>query len=107
MSGSPMDPRVKLSIELALTGRCNDRALSLEQDETAKAVGMTGAEVDAARRGSSFDIKTSAAVSLALNACHENRHRAKRAGLTEECCAEIERFSEIMRLTLSSSTEDR
>jgi hypothetical protein len=106
MSGSPMDPRVKLSIELALTGRCNDKALSLKQDEAAKALGMTGAEVDAARRGSSFDIKTSTAVSLALNACQDNRDRAKRAGLTEACCAEIEKFSEIIRLTLSSSTDD-
>ncbi|MBW9070071.1 hypothetical protein [Agrobacterium pusense] len=96
MAGSPIDARVRLSIELALTGT-NASKLLLAKQEAGRALGMTGAEIDVARRGSSFDFETSIAISLALNACQETHQRALRAGLSEEACAEIERISQDCR----------
>ncbi|MGQ8631775.1 hypothetical protein ACUTJJ_09875 [Agrobacterium sp. DKPNP3] len=90
MGGSPIDPRVRLSIELAHTGYNASRPLLAKQEEAGRALGMTGAEMDVARRGSSFDFHTSIAVSLALDACRETRQRAIRAGISEETCEEIE-----------------
>ncbi|MBB4008150.1 hypothetical protein [Allorhizobium taibaishanense] len=94
MASSSIDPRVRLSIELALTGTTASEALLAKQEGSGRALGMTGAEMDIARRGSSFDFNTSAAVSLALNACRETRQRALRTGLSEKACAEIERISQ-------------
>jgi len=94
MASSSIDPRVRLSIELALTGPNASKPLLEKQEEAGRALGMTGAEMDIARRGSSFDFNTSIAVKLALNACRETRQRALRAGLSEEACAEIERISQ-------------
>ena len=90
MGGSPIDPRVRLSIELAHTGYNASRPLLAKQEEAGRALGMTGAEMDVARRGSSFDFHTSIAVSLALDAGREPRQRAIRAGISEETCEEIE-----------------
>ncbi|MBX5041266.1 hypothetical protein HJB51_10655 [Rhizobium lentis] len=97
MAGSSIDPRVRLSIELALTGTGASPSLLARQEEAGRAIGMTGAEMDVARRGSSFDFSASIAVSLALNACRETRQRALRAGLSEETCAEIERVARAIR----------
>jgi len=97
MARSPIDPRVRLSIELALTPDSAGPTLLAQQEEAGRALGMTGAEMDIARRGSSFDFNTSIAVSLALNACRETRQRALDAGLSEETCAEIERISQSRR----------
>lgn len=93
MASSLIDPRVEFSIQLALTRIAAGPALLAKQEEAGRALGMTGAEMDVARRGSSFDFNTSIAVSLALNACRETRQRALRSGLSEEACAEIERLS--------------
>jgi len=97
MASSSIDPRVRLSIELALTGTDASKPLLEKQEEAGRALGMTGAEMDIARRGSSFDFNTSIAVQLALNGCRETRLRALRAGLSEEACAEIERISQADR----------
>ncbi|TWF47561.1 hypothetical protein [Neorhizobium alkalisoli] len=97
MASSSIDPRVRLSIELALTGTNASNTLLAKQEEAGRALGMTGAEMDMARRGSSFDFETSIAISLALNACQETHQRALRAGLSEEASAEIERISQACR----------
>ncbi|MGV1768461.1 hypothetical protein [Rhizobium rhizogenes] len=97
MAGPPIDPRVRLSIELALTAYNASPSLFDKQEEAGRALGMTGAEMDVARRGSSFDFNTSIAVSLALNACSETRQRARCAGFSEETCEEIERIARSIR----------
>lgn len=94
MASSSIDPRVRLSIELALTGTNASKLLLAKQEEAGRALGMTGAEMDVARRGSSFDFETSITISLALNACQETHQRALRAGLSEEACVEIEFMSQ-------------
>lgn len=93
MGGSPIDPRVRLSIELAQTANNAMPSQFAKQEEAGRALGMTGAEMDVARRGSSFDFHTSVAVSLALDACRETRQRARTAGFSEETCEEIERLA--------------
>lgn len=98
MVGSSIDPRARLSIELALTGTNASKPLLAKQEEAGRALGMTGAEMDVARRGSSFDFNTSIAVSLALNACRETRQRAILAGISEETCEEIERIALSLRV---------
>ena len=92
-----IDPRARLSIELALTGTNASQPLLARQEEAGRALGMTGAEMDVARRGSSFDFNTSIAVSLALNACSTTRQRAQCAGFSEETCGEIERIARSIR----------
>ena len=94
MAGSSIDARIRLSIELALTGTNAGKSQLVKQEEAGRALGMTGAEMDVARRGSSFDFETSIAISLALNVCQETHQRALRAGLSEEACAEIEFMSQ-------------
>lgn len=101
MANSSIDPRIRLSIEMALTGPSASKPLLGKQEEAGRALGMTGAEMDVARQGSSFDFNTSIAVSLALNACRENRQRALHAGLSEETCAEIERISQTGRSSIA------
>jgi hypothetical protein len=103
MVGSLIDPRARLSIELALTGTNASKPLLAKQEEAGRALGMTGAEMDVARQGSSFDFNTSIAISLALNACRETRQRAIRAGVSEETCEEIERIALSLR-ALAAST---
>lgn len=98
MAGLPSDPRVRLSIELALTANNGSPSLLAKQEEAGRALGMTGAEMDIARRGSSFDFHTSIAVSLALSARGETRQRARGAGFSEETCEEIERIARSIRV---------
>jgi hypothetical protein len=84
-----LDGRMRLSIELALTAANPDP----HQDAAARALGMTGAEIDAARRGWSFDVRTSLALALAIaceNTRRDRRARALKAGIPEAVCHEIE-----------------
>ncbi|MGO7733245.1 hypothetical protein ELG72_37525 [Rhizobium leguminosarum] len=98
MAGLPIHPRVRLSIELALTANNGSATLLAKQEEAGRALAMTGAEMDIARRGSSFDFNTSVAVSLALNACRDTRQRERGAGFSEETCEEIERIARSIRM---------
>jgi len=50
MASSSIDPRVRLSIELALTGTTASEALLAKQEGSGRALGMTGAEMKIARR---------------------------------------------------------
>ena len=95
MSASSLDERTRLSIELALTALSADASIQRQQDSRARALGMSGAEIDAARRGWSFDARTSIAVALARSVAQDpQRHReqigrARNAGLSEQACASI------------------
>lgn len=97
MAGFRLDERARLSIELALTAGRGDTLLLQRQDADAKRLGMTGAEVDAARRGSSFDFPISRAIALALASNDEDRssrrERAVKAGIDGRACLEIEHLA--------------
>lgn len=94
MSRFKLDDRVLLSIELALTADTPDPLQQRRQDADASRLGMTGAEIDAARRGWSFDVRISMALALASAKGPEetrlHRTRALRSGINEELCSEIE-----------------
>jgi hypothetical protein len=94
MSRFTLGDRVLLSIELALTAENLDPLRRQRQDARAASLGMTGAEIDAARRGWSFDVRTSVALALAMAPstaeARRQRARAARSGITEELCCEIE-----------------
>jgi hypothetical protein len=94
MTGFKLDERVRLSIELALTGHSGDLSLLQRQDAEARRLGMIGAEIDVARQGSSFDFRISRAIALALASGNEDR-RARRAhatksGIDGATCVQIE-----------------
>ncbi len=97
MAGFRLDERARLSIELALTAGSGNTLLLQRQDADAKRLGMTGAEVDAARRGSSFDFPISRAIALAIASNDEDRssrrERAAKAGIDRGACLEIERLA--------------
>ncbi|PPJ49013.1 hypothetical protein C0075_02810 [Rhizobium sp. KAs_5_22] len=86
-----------MSIALALTAAGGDALLTRQQEEDAKALGMSGAEVDMARSGSSFDFQVSRALALALAPNDEQRERAVRAGLSVHVCAEIEEIAALYK----------
>lgn len=91
MGGLALDERTRLAIGLAL-----GEPLDVE----AARIGMCGAEIDAARRGRSFDVLTSHAVALALAGADQRpaeRARAIRAGLREQVCSEIEAWADARR----------
>lgn len=110
MTGFKLDERTRLSIELALTARSRNSLLLQQQDADAERLGMTGAEVDAARRGWSFDVRTSMALALAMASDEQDREkqreRALRAGITEEACCEVEDLAGRF-VALSFSGEDQ
>jgi hypothetical protein len=90
-----LDGRARLSIELALTAASQDTLRHQQQEADARRLGMSGAEIDAARRGWSFNVQTSVAMALAIAAGDDkNRRRqherALQAGIPEDVCLEIE-----------------
>lgn len=99
MSNFKLDERVKLAIEFALI-ECTDASLAHGQEKNARRLGMSGAEVDAARRGRSFEVQLSRALTLALAAAsfeptrRMEREGAAKAGIPDAVCQEIERFAE-------------
>jgi len=54
---------------------------------------LRGAEVDIARKGSSFDFQLSRAIGLALKPNAEHREQAMKAGIDAQACADIERLA--------------
>jgi hypothetical protein len=90
MSGFNLDARARLSIELALTAGRGDPILA-QQEKDAKELGMTGAEIDMARKGSSFDFQLSKAIAVALEPTVERRERALKAGIDARACTSIEK----------------
>ncbi|WP_275785859.1 hypothetical protein [Pararhizobium gei] len=90
MTGFKLDARARLAIELALTASSGERSFNHRQEEDASALGMTGAEIDMARSGSSFDFQLSKAVALALVPDDEHRECARKAGIDADACVQIE-----------------
>jgi hypothetical protein len=90
MSGFNLDARARLSIELALTAGRGDPILA-QQEKDAKELGMTGAEIDMARKGSSFDFQLSKAIAVALEPTVERRECALKAGIDTRACTSIEK----------------
>lgn len=80
MAGFKLEAKARLSIELALTAGRGDPIFARQQEIDAKAVDIAGAEVDMARKGSSFDFRLSKRPSpqtrrRAPRARHESRYR--------------------------------
>lgn len=94
MQISKLDPRTRLSIEMALAGNRSAPALIRQQNAAAARIGMCGAEIDATRAGRSFDVRGGRALELALavkrSDYREVRSRAIQAGFDDEACREIE-----------------
>jgi hypothetical protein len=63
---STISARVAFQIELALTAHQSDPETRAQQEEVAARHGLTGAEIDVARAGRSFDVRTAAAIGLAI-----------------------------------------
>ncbi|WP_246763476.1 hypothetical protein [Rhizobium sp. 007] len=93
MAGFKLDARARLSIELALTAGRSDPIFAGRQEKDAKALGMTGAEIDMARNGSSFDFQLSSAIAVALEPNVEHCERAMKAGIDAQACADIEKLA--------------
>jgi hypothetical protein len=89
MSGFLLDDRMRLSIEVALAAASGDTRRLCRAEDAAMAAGMTGAEIDAFRRGESFDFQLSRAIGLALAPDQELLRRARRAGLSDRVCMDI------------------
>lgn len=96
MSSFKFDARARLTVEIALTA--GDRTTSRDQWQEAEArlLGMSGAEIDVARQGRSFDVRMSSAIALATAEDIDrdlSRTKAIRAGVSEDVCEEIEQFA--------------
>lgn len=61
----PLHARVTAHLKLALLGDCGCRKTLARLESEARHAGLTGAEIDAAISGRSFEARTAAAVALA------------------------------------------
>lgn len=93
-----LDERVRLSIELALSAATASPHQHRRQDEDARRLGLSGAEIDAARRGLSFDARIAVALALATTSdgpqCDVLRDRARKVGITGDVEGEIRAFAQ-------------
>lgn len=83
--------RVHAQLKLALLGDCGCRKTLAHLEEDARSSGLTGAEIDAALDGRSFEARTAAALAFACaikagedGAREQARARALRLGVTDE-----------------------
>lgn len=97
MAAHGLDEKGRFCIVVALTAAGINAERRARQDAQGRRLGLTRAEISAARRGFSFDFCTSKAIALALandEATRECRRReAIRAGTDNLACAEIERMA--------------
>ncbi|MBO9112328.1 hypothetical protein J8N08_24985 (plasmid) [Agrobacterium tumefaciens] len=91
-----------MSVELALTASSGDLSRKRKQEDDSRALGLTGAEIDLARRGLSFDLKIARAIAFALAINEHTRARASAAGLCERSCVEIEHLAAANRQVAGS-----
>ncbi|OJF97678.1 hypothetical protein AX760_16225 [Pararhizobium antarcticum] len=82
-----------MSIELALSAKSADQFDVRRQENDARTLGMTGADIDIARSGSSFDFQLAKATAFALAPNEANRESAIKAGLDDRVCAAIEQIA--------------
>lgn len=83
--------RVMAQLKLALLGDCGCRKTLTNLEEEARSSGLTGAEIDAALDGRSFEARTAAALAFACaikagedESIEQARTRALRLGVTDE-----------------------
>lgn len=92
-----LDERERCCIVMALTAGSSDDELVTQQAEQGRRLGLTRAEIDAARRGFSFDFRISKAIALALareeEVLEDSRSQAIRAGIDKQTCVLIERMA--------------
>lgn len=92
-----LDEKLQFSIVLALTAASAGQELLSQQDELGRQLGMTRAEIKAARQGFSFDHRSSKAIALALASRTGSRRRqhseALRAGIDAQSCMRIEKLA--------------
>lgn len=88
-----LDARARLSIDIALAAASGDGERLDRKEASARALGLNGAELDALRKGLSFDFQLSRAIGLALAPNAERRDSARRAGLDEHDIEIIEAFA--------------
>ncbi len=95
-----LSPRLAAQIAIGLAADIDALRTSPALLKAAKAAGLTGAEIDAAAQGSSFDVRDAAAV--ALGCAHRdgsrtdiarNRRKAIQAGLSEADADEVRRLA--------------
>ena len=92
-----LDEQTRLSIEMAMTANRDDPLLRQRQNARAMQLGLSGAEIDAARAGRSFDLRRSRALALALGSPARRgglRTRARQVGMCDAACLEIERLAD-------------
>lgn len=82
-----LDDRIRIQIEIALAGSRGCPAAASTREQQARAAGLSGAEIDAARQHRCFDVRAAAAVRLACALHEAGRNepalvaKARRAGL--------------------------
>jgi hypothetical protein len=93
----------RLAIQIAISLDAGDAsgAIAPEHLDRAKTLGLTGAEIEAARQGRSFDVRDAAAVALAKAVCIGSpeeiagaRCRAALAGLDKSAVRATEQLAE-------------
>ena len=65
MAQRKLDHRLQMQIELAISADCRCQRTLSRQEVRARKLALTGVEIDAARSGSSFDVRIACAVALA------------------------------------------
>ena len=90
--------RVMAQLKLALLGDCGCHKMLANLEEEARSSGLTGAEIDAALVGRSFEARTAAALAFACaikagedESLEQASTRALRLGVTEEDLSVIAR----------------
>lgn len=90
--------RVMAQLKLALLGDCGCRKTLANLEEEARSSGLTGAEIDAALDGRSFEARTAAALAFACaikagedETLEQARRRALRLGVTDQDLSVIAR----------------
>ena len=71
--------RVRSQLKLALLGDCGCERTLADLDREARTIGLTGAEIDAALAGRSFEARTAAAISFACAIKAGDRSRMEAA----------------------------
>lgn len=93
MNPFKLDARATLSIDIALAAASGDGERLSHGEQAARILGLTGAELNALRKGWSFEFQLSRAIGLALAPHDASRERAQRAGLDHKACEAIEAFA--------------
>ena len=95
-----LDERIRFQIELALAGPCACLTTIAGQEAAARRLGLSGAEVDLARDGRSFDVKTSSVLALVRatragdsQALAAARRQARTAGVARLELLEVEQIA--------------